>query len=317
MAIAQALNLAIAKLRAKNISLPHLEAEILLSEILKKPREFLLAHGEKSLTAGQSRGFNRLIARRLKGEPVAYLTGHKEFYGLDFMVNKNVLIPRPETELMVEEALKLLASNRQPATIIDVGTGSGCVIVSLAKAIKNYELKITCLPAYRTGRPDRQANYKLIGTDISKRALDIAKKNAKYHNVDKQIKFLESNLLKSIINNSKFVIRNSKLIIVSNLPYGWKAWKNNCSLDTAGLKFEPAIALFTDKNGLGLYEKLFQQIKELRDMSCELRDICALCEIDPRQTMMMKKLIKRLLPQAKLQIKKDLAGLNRLAIIKI
>jgi len=304
MTITQILKLAVAKLSSKKIKFPHLEAEILLSEILKKPREFLLVHGEKKLTTRQISNFNSKISRRLKGEPIAYLTGHKEFYGLDFKVNKNVLVPRPETELMVEEALKLIARNSQRVTLVDIGTGSGCIIITLAK---------------------QTADCELIAIDISAKALNIARQNARKHNVHKKIKFIKGNLLKPIIN-SKFVIRlspealakggNSKLIIVANLPYGWKEWKNNCSMDSVGLKYEPPVALFTGKNGLALYEKLFKQINILAVGGGALCNINVLCEFDPRQTVKIKQLIKRELPQAKLQIKKDLSGLNRLAIIK-
>lgn len=313
MTISQALKFVANKLRVKNINNPHLEAEILLSGILKKPHEFLLAHGEKQLSKMQTAKYQQLLKRRLQGEPIAYLTGHKEFYGLDFIVNKNVLIPRPETELMVDEALRLITHNAQRITFMDVGTGSGCIIITLAKLIKNYEFEIK--------------NYKLIGADISKKAQAVAKKNARIHQVNKNINFVKGDLLIPIIHNSSFtcppelkrrgIIPDSQLVILANLPYGWKAWKNNCSLDTVGLKFEPKVALFTDKNGLGLYEKLFQQIKELRVMRCALCDVTVLCEFDPRQAKLMKKLIKRELPQAKFQIKKDLAGLNRLAIINI
>ena len=304
MIIKQALKLATAKLSAHGIKLPHLEAEILLSAILKKPREFLLAHGEKKLTASQVSNFKLKISRRLKGEPVAYLIGYKEFYGLEFFVNQNVLIPRPETELIVDEALKLITHNSQLITIIDVGTGSGCIVITLAKQL---------LARHKT----QDTRYKFFGIDTSKKALIVAKKNAKLNSVEKNIKFLQGDLLSPIIHNSLFIIPDSDLIILANLPYGWMAWKNNCSMETIGLKFEPEIALFTGKNGLELYEKLFKQIEKLRVTSCELRDITVLGEFDPRQTSKIRRLIKKYFPQAKLKIKKDLAGLNRLAIITI
>ena len=314
MTISESLKLASSQLKTGHINNPHLEAEILLSAVLKKPREFILAHGEVLLSKKQITKYQRLLKRRFESEPIAYLIKHKEFYGLDFIVNKNVLIPRPETELLVEETLKLItrssstsasrrpASTRrkrgerdgQPATLIDVGTGSGCIIITLAKLL-GQELRIM--------------NHELWGIDISAKALAAAKQNAKIHGVGKKIKFLKGNLLKPIIDNSKFVI-------LANLPYGWPAWKNNYSLNTIGLKFEPKIALFTNKQGLGLYEKLFRQIKGLRAASCKLRDIRVLCEFDPRQTNNLKKLTKKYLPNSKVEIKKDLAGLNRLAIIK-
>ena len=304
MTISQALKFASAKLGSAKILLPHLEAEILLSNILKKPREFLLAHGEIKLLEPQINKYKQMLKKRLKGVPVAYLIGHKEFFGLNFEVNKNVLIPRPETELIVDEAIKIISGNAPSGTIIDVGTGSGCIIIALAKLLS---------------RKSKIINYKLWGIDISRSALSIAHKNAKIHGLNKSIKFIKGDLLTPLINNSKFKIQNSKLIIVANLPYGWKAWKNNYSQDTVGLKFEPKKALFTGKNGLELYEKLFQQINRLiaGKKHETQKTLFALCEIDPRQTKKIKQLIKQYLPEAKLQIKKDLAGLDRLLIIMI
>src|SRR3989338_1503025 len=328
MTISQTLKFATDKLSAKKIKLPLLEAEILLSSILKKPREFLLTHPEYNLTAEQVSRSKFQISCRLKGAPIAYLTGHKEFYGLNFKVNKNVLIPRPETELMVNEALKLIMRDPLPMTLLDIGTGSGCIIISLIKNI------ISKFPS-----PADVSNFEFLATDISKSTLSIAKQNAKLHGLNK-IKFIHADLLspsvKSKIENlrqrrparrqagisaqggpasgwrDKLWRRKSK-IFLANLPYGWKAWKNNCSLDTIGLKFEPEQALFTGENGLELYKKLFRQIKNLaiQPAACHI-----LCEFDPRQTAKIKQLIKQELPWAECQIKKDLAGLNRLAIVR-
>lgn len=308
MTIAQTLKSATAKLTVNRITdIPHLEAEILLAQTLKKPREFILSHSERRLTKAQIANYKLKIKTRLKGLPIAYITGEKEFYGLKFKIDKNVLIPRPETELMVEEALRLITHNSKPTTLIDIGTGSGCIIISLAKQL-NYKLKIT--------------NHEFFATDISTKALAIAKQNAQAHGVNQKIKFIKGNLLNPFIRNSLFLIPNS-LVILANLPYGWKEWKNNSSADAIGLKFEPQIALFTGKNGLKLYEKLFQQINCLlhntkyNPPTGGQNTLHLLCEFDPRQTSKIKKLIKCELPQASLQIKKDLAGLNRLAIISL
>ena len=299
MTIDQTLTLATKQLKNKQ-TIPRFEAEILLAGVLKKPLEFLLSHGEKKLSRLQAAKYKLCQKRRLKGEPIAYLIGHKEFYGLDFMVNRNVLIPRPETELIIEETLKLIhgadRSKAQPITIIDVGTGSGCIIITLAEKLSSES---------------RIMNYNFVATDISPQALSVAKKNASAHHVNKKIKFIKGDLLAPLIQDSSFIIPNSQLVILANLPYGWPAWKNNSSLDTIGLKFEPQIALFAKKDGLELYEKLFQQIK-LLPMSCQV-----LCEFDPRQTIMIKKLVKKYLPQAKIQIKKDLCGLNRLLAVNL
>ena len=129
MTIQQSLAWATIKLQRKNIPSATLDADILLSHTLNKDKAFIYAHPNHSLTQNQVTKFKKLINHRAKGEPVAYLIGHKEFYKLNFMVNKNVLIPRPETELLVDEVLK----NKKIKTIADIGTGSGCIAIALAK----------------------------------------------------------------------------------------------------------------------------------------------------------------------------------------
>ena len=288
MLIKQALLWAIKILQKNKISSPALDAEILLSFSIKKPKEFLYAHSEKNLTTTQSRLFKKLIARRAKHEPVAYIIGHKYFYGLDFFVNKNVLIPRPETELLIEETLKSKILNLKSA-IIDVGTGSGAIAVTLARHLPNT---------------------KIFATEISPGAIKVARKNARHHKV--AITFLRGDLLEPFLNLKSKISNLKSLIIVANLPYGWKAWKNTSSAETRGLKFEPRIALFTGKNGLELYEKLLQQIKLL--IASRQLPIISLFEIDPGQTKSTKTIIKKYFPAAKIEIKKDLAGRDRLVI---
>ncbi|MDP3043743.1 MAG: peptide chain release factor N(5)-glutamine methyltransferase [bacterium] len=308
MIINQILEEAIKKLSNKKILSAHLDAEILLSHIIKKPREYLLAHPEKKLTQKQVSSFKFQVSRRLKGEPVAYITGHKEFYGLDFFVDKNVLIPRQETELMVDEIMEQGTRNKEQGTIIDIGTGSGCIIITLAKNL-NSKFKIQ--------------NSKFFATDISKPVLAIARKNAKLHNVHKDIKFFQGDLLKPIINNfSKFPgraprsgagkIQNSKLIITANLPYLTPAQIKN----SPSIKYEPKLALSAGADGLKYYRKLFKQIK---NVSCSMfRVPCfVLCEIDPSQTTKIKQLINKELLSSQIQIKKDLRGLNRMVICSI
>lgn len=261
MTIKQALDLA--------IKLPDLDSEVLLLGVLEKNRAWMYGHMDYELTKSEQVKFKRYIRRRAKGEPVAYILGHKEFYGLDFLVDKNILIPRPETELMVEEVLKEVG-NKSDILLIDVGTGSGCILISIVKKTK----------------------IRGVGIDISKKALDIAKKNAKKHGVDKRVKFLESNLLE------KISCCGSKVILTANLPYlSNKIYKKNHK----NLKYEPKQALVANKNGLELYEKLLKQIP--KGWSVYL-------EIDPRQKNKILKLNK----QAK--IKKDLAGLDRLVVLK-
>ena len=306
MIIKQALRKTANQLKKNKVENPALEAEILLSYILKKDREFLFTYPEKELTVRQIKNYKELIARRLAGEPIAYLTRQKEFYGLNFFVNKNVLIPRPETELMVEEAVSLISQisyRKSPHVIVDVGTGSGCIIITLAKQISDFGFR---LPAGKAGISD----FGLFAVDISKSALAVAKKNAKLHKVDKKIKFIHGNLLKPIIRNRKSHIANRKLIILANLPY-LTPFQIKSSLT---IKYEPKKALDGGRNGLKYYKELFEQVKRLAKLKAV--PISLFCEIDPGQVKKIKKLAQSELPKAKIQIVKDLAGRNRLVIIE-
>ncbi len=259
----------------------NLEIEILLAHVLKKPREFLYMEPAYKLSASQLISVKKLITRREKGEPIAYILGYKDFLGLKFKVNKSVLIPRPETELLVE-SIKLKVESieqKKPVRILDVGTGSGVIAVSLAKQVQGarFEAQVTV-------------------SDISDKALAVAKENAKAHKV--KIKFIKSNLLKNV--------KNSFDIIVANLPYGWKVWKNNSSAATKGLKFEPQIALFTEENGLKLIRELLEQIVGLK-----VKPKLIYLEFDPRQKQNLAVLIKRTLPSARVTFHKDYAKMWR------
>lgn len=279
---------------------PILDSEVLLSFVLNKSKEYLLAHPEKQLPAAQEKKFRQMVIRRSHGEPIAYLTGHKEFYGLDFLVNKSVLIPRPETELLVEETIKRIRNQelgiRERATLIDVGTGSGCIPIAIAK-----------------NTPDK--NLKIMAIDISPAALRVARQNAKKNHV--KIKFYRGNLLSPIIHNSSFLIPNSSYIITANLPYLTKK-----QMAEPSIKHEPRAALYGGQDGLEYYENLLNQISQFGAQVFECSSAClparqvqVILEIDPSQTSKIKKLIKKYLPLRQIEIKKDLAGLDRLAII--
>ena len=308
MTISQHFAEATNKLKAKTKN-PYLEAEILLSYVFKKPREYLLAHPEKKLTKIQITNYKLLITKRLKGVPTAYLAGYKHFHGLKFLVNKHVLIPRPETEMMVDEAL-YVTHNVKRVTIIDIGTGSGCIIITLANLL-NVKSKIFPPEA----DSPRAENLKFYATDISKPALAVARKNAKLHKVDKKIKFLQGTLLEPIIKyKNKLKIVNCKLIICANLPYLTPTQIKKSS----SIRYEPKLALGAGKDGLEYYLELFTQIKK-ETKSLRHRDLVSmliLCEIDPSQKSKIKQIIKKELPKARVQIKKDLRDLDRLAIIK-
>lgn len=262
---------------------PALDAEILLSHATNRTKEELLIHPETKLSAEQFKKFSKIVQKRGHNEPIAYIIGEKEFFGLKFFVNKNVLIPRPETELLAEEALTRIRNKELGIrNIIDIGTGSGAIAVALAKNLPKT---------------------KIIATDISVAALKIAKYNAKTHGVASRIKFIKTNLLPS------FLIPNSLFLIIANLPYlPTRVWKNTMP-DVK--KFEPKEALLGGIDGLKIIKRLLTKIKKQNIHGM------VLLEIDPSQKSKLQKFISKLFPQAVLEIKKDLAGLFRLMVIKI
>jgi release factor glutamine methyltransferase len=277
------------------------EIELLLAHILKKPREFLYLNPERKLTNKQFGNLAKYIRRREKGEPIAYILGYKDFMGLRIKVNKDVLIPRSETEGMVEHVVQALGlpafkTAKQQATglpykntvsILDIGTGSGCIAIAIAKQLQNFKFKIS--------------NLKLTAIDISSAALKVAKANAKYHQA--KVKFIKSDLLANIKGNFD--------IIVANLPYGWLKWKNNTSSETIGLKFEPKEALFTKENGLFEIRRLLEQISSLK-----YQPKFIYLEFDPRQKPELSKLIKKILPGYRAEFFKDLNNFWRFVEIK-
>jgi release factor glutamine methyltransferase len=276
---------------------PELDAELLLSHTLKQTREHLFSYPEKTVNLKQAETFENLIKKRKAGWPLAYLCGHKSFYGNNFIVNENVLIPRPETELLLETALSE-AIKGKAQTIIDIGTGSGCIIISLLK--KLYEQK-----------PALAARNEFLAGDISREALLIAKKNARLNNVADKIKFYQGNLLLPIINKLK---KNSKpIIITANLPYLTpKQIKNSPSI-----KKEPLLALTAGQDGLKYYRALFVQLRELQTHREKTLQIKGFFEIDPSQKNKITRLAAGDFTAKKIEIKKDLKGHNRLLTIEI
>ncbi|OGF28570.1 protein-(glutamine-N5) methyltransferase, release factor-specific [Candidatus Falkowbacteria bacterium RIFOXYB2_FULL_34_18] len=299
MTIKQALIKAIQLLKEKT---PHLDAELLLSHILNKPKEYFYAHGEKELSPILYKKFINLINKRAdQNTPIAYLTGEKYFFGIKFKINNNVLVPRPETELMVEEALNIHNKNKH-VLIADIGTGSGCIIISLAKNIK-------------------RASTKFIGVDISKSTLDVAKENGKKN---KKISFLQGDLLSPVIhlmNPGLSSLRSESqddrykkiktLIITANLPYLTTLQVKN----SPSVQSEPKLALISGYDGLKHYKQLFTQTKQL--LRFYNGKIYILCEIDPSQTTKIKKLAQNELSELKYRIKKDLSGKNRFFILTL
>jgi release factor glutamine methyltransferase len=269
--------------KLKNGGSPALDTEVLLCHVLNKNKAFLYANPRKKLTNLQATSYKLAINKRTRGWPVAYLTGHKEFFGLDFLVTPAVLIPRPETELLVDLALQIFKSKIfDLKSIIDVGTGSGNIIVSLARLIKNPKIKFFAI-------------------DSSASALKIAKLNARLLGVYKKIRFLQGNLLTPLLQATSYNLQAS--LIVANLPYGWGKWKNNSTAETADLKFEPKNALFTGEKGLKLIRNLLYEAAKDR-----IGASVVLIEFDPRQKQAVWRISKKYFPRTKPEFHKDLSG---------
>jgi release factor glutamine methyltransferase len=264
-----------------------IDAEILLAHALSATREEMLAHDDRPLPARVLARYRALIARRAKHEPIAYLTGHKEFFGLDFFVDKNVLIPRPETEQLVELALSSLATRHLPL-VIDIGTGSGAIAVSIAA---------------------NDPNVTVIATDISAAALKLATRNAVTNDVAARIIFKRGDLLQPFLSFRGRENSRTSIIITANLPYLPAAVYKKTALDIR--RYEPRSALVAGKDGLDLYDRLFDQAAAILSG----RKLTILCEIDPSQKKKFPALVKRHLPRAKVEIKNDLAGRARVGVI--
>lgn len=235
----------------RNSPTPILDSELLLAYALKRPKEFVYSHPEHELTSCQLKKFNKLVIRRKKLEPIAYITSQKEFFGLNFYVNRTVLIPRPDTENLVEKIIDYYKASKKKfhhPLILDIGTGSGCIAISLKKYLPFCDV---------------------IASDISAQALKIAKKNAKKNNV--KVKFFQSNLFKNIPEKYTGKID----IIAANLPYLPKNIAQKKSL-----QYEPNIALQNHKQLLNFLPQVEKFIKPNGKI---------FLEINKNQIKMMKK----------------------------
>ena len=216
------------ELKQKKIASFRLDSEILLSKVLNKRREEILINLNQKICAKHESKYSDLIKRRSNNEPVAYICEEKEFWSKNFFVNNNTLIPRPETELMVEKLVKIFKDKR--ISILDIGTGSGCILISLLSELKNS---------------------KGVGIDISKNAVLIAKKNAKRHKMQHNTNFFNKSLASNFIQ--KFDL------IVSNPPYIMSKDIKNLNDDIK--KYEPRIALDGGNDGLDLIKKIIYKTR--------------------------------------------------------
>ncbi|MEP7162534.1 MAG: peptide chain release factor N(5)-glutamine methyltransferase [Candidatus Moraniibacteriota bacterium] len=247
-----------------------LDTELLLAFVLGKERSFVLAHPEKKLSDRQDKRLGALIARRKIHEPLAYILGEKEFFGKTFSVNRFTLIPRPETEHLVEKAIEeikkvLVSKKKQKIAIIDVGTGSGAIIVSIAEELVQQPQPLS-----------------FFASDISERALKVARKNSERHGL-KNVFFAKGDLLKPLIEK---LTDFDTLFLLANLPY--LSEKLYASTPPDVRNFEPVSALLSGKDGLDHYRKLFTQISLLK----RPREVSFFLEISPEQEKMLSKAIR-------------------------
>jgi release factor glutamine methyltransferase len=285
--IKDALEYAIGKLAHEEQKSAVLDAQVLLGYVLDVDRATLYTYPERALTSEQEQQFFQLIERRERGEPVAYLTGHKEFYGLDFFVDKRVLIPRPETELLVEIVLnnirKRINAGRIPI-VADIGTGSGAIPIALA-------VEEPRLPY-------------LYASDVSSEALDVARLNCQRHHIEQRVRLLHGDLLAPLPEPVD--------ILIANLPYVGTDEMNTLATDIQA--YEPHLALFSGPNGLDLVCRLLMEAKQSAILA---REAVLLLEIGYQQRKALSELVNELWPRANITFKRDFAGWDRVLQIAL
>ena len=263
-------------LDSSGIADPLLEAEVMVMHLLQMPRQDLFAHHELEVARQQQHDLDSMLQRRLTREPLAYIIGHREFYGLDLPVNADVLIPRPETETLVELALSTASMMEEPHKLViaDVGTGCGAIAISLARH----------LPSAR-----------IYALDVSERALEVAGSNAKAYNVSDRVIFREGNHLEPLPEPVD--------MIVANLPY---IPSGRIPTLQAEVRREPRVALDGGPDGLDCIRSLLTQAPgKLK------RRGAILLELDPEHVPVVEEMAREHFPGANTNVTKDLAGLDR------
>lgn len=261
-----------------NIDDASLEGEILLRHVLGLSRAQLYSDIDHNVSPAHDKALRKLLERRIQGEPSAYITGHREFYGLDFRVDRNVLIPRPETELLVEKAIRL-AQSHAISGMADIGTGCGAIAVSLAVSLPGVTV---------------------YATDVSAPALKVARSNCKKHGVADRIVFLQGDMLEPLPEPVD--------LIIANLPY-----VRESDLSRSGpLSFEPALALNGGEDGLDRIRVLCRQAgNKLRSQGF------ILLEIGQGQAEETAALSQEIFPSARIEIESDLAGIERVVSLRL
>lgn len=280
MTIKEALNQAVIMFKNENIETPKNKARMLLEKTLNKSREYLMIYDNKQITAQERESYIKNVKRLISGEPLQYITGKQEFMKLNFLVTKDVLIPRQDTEILVEEVINI-AKNIQNPIILDLCTGSGAIAISLAKYIDNA---------------------KVYASDISSKALDIAKRNAEFNGVKNSIEFIESNLFNKL-KDLKFDI------IVSNPPYIETDTIKTLPKDVQN---EPKLALDGGKDGLDFYRKI---AKEANSFLNRQGYLCL--EIGYNQKIAVKRILDEQKRYINIYCKKDLCENDRVVVAQI
>lgn len=280
MRIREALQEATARLKAAGMATPRLDAVILLAEVTGRSRAALLAHEDDPLPAEKHSLYREWISRRARGEPLPYITGHVWFYDLSLRVTRDVLIPRPETELLVDLALAdLRAREGTGLYIADVGTGSGAI----ALAVLAHEPRARC-----------------VATDISARALHVAVENARALGLLPRLTFLQANLLTPTVGPFH--------LIAANLPYVGEEEQDVLAKEVR--EYEPAVALWAGRDGLALIRRLLAQAPARL-----AHDGTMVLEVGYRQAEAVVRLARAHFPTASITKHRDLAGHER--VVKI
>jgi len=252
------------------------DAGLLLAWTLRRSREWLLAHDDVRVSEEEAAAFERLCARRREGMPIAYLLGTAEFYGRSFVVNENVLVPRPETEHLIDEALSLIKS---PTRVLDVGTGCGAIACTLAAA-----------------RPVR-----VVGTDLSPAAVAVAAENARRLEVAQRCRFVQGNLVEPV-RGTRFGA------VVANLPY---VPSGDLPQAPAPASFEPRAALDGGTDGLALYRELILQLPFLLE-----EDALVLLEAAPPTIEGLLEIARATFATSRIEARSDYGGRARFVSIR-
>lgn len=249
-------------------------ARLLLAHALRRPREWIVGHPEERVSGRQRATFERLCERRRAGEPIAYIIGSAGFYGREFFVNGDVLIPRPETEHLVDEAIAFIRSLGVAVTVLDVGAGSGAIACSIAA----------------------ETDAVVIGTDISEGAIAVARQNARRLNVADRCRFLQGDLAEPV-RGRRFGA------IVANLPY---VPEKDVPTAPDPLSFEPRVALEGGSDGLKTYGRLVPELPSLLGP-----DGLLLLEAAPPTIGRLAAMVQAVFPRCAVEIKRDYGGLPR------